>query len=235
MVVRTAGAVTEIAKRVDAVCARVAEAAGRAGRDPAEVTIVAVAKTFPPEAISTAVDAGINDIGENRVQELRSKQSVLDDPRIRWHFVGSLQLNKVRHVAGSVVLIHGVDSPELAGEIARRAERRGIEQDLLLQVNVSGETSKHGVRPEDALGVADAIAGAPGAQLRGLMTIPPAGDPDASRRAFAALRALRARIASEHPGAVGLSMGMSDDFEIAIEEGATHVRIGRALFGPREG
>lgn len=234
MSVRAADPLPDVRERLERVRARVAEAAARAGRDPAEVTIVAIAKTFPPEMIRAVVDAGVADIGENRVQELRSKRSALSELPIRWHYVGSLQRNKVKHVAGSVALIHGVDSPELAAEIARRARERASAQDVLLQVNVSGEEVKHGVRPEDALAVADGIASSDGARLRGLMTMPPAGDLEASRRAFAALRALRARIASDHPDVTDLSMGMSGDLEVAVEEGATLVRVGTAIFGPRE-
>lgn len=223
-----------IAARTSAVRERVAAAAGRAGRDPAGVTIVAVAKTHPPEAVRAVVAEGIGDIGENTVQEWRAKHALLAQENVRWHFVGSLQRNKVGAVAGEVALVHGVDSVRLAEAIGARAARAGLIQPVLLQVNVTAEASKHGVELAAAAAAADEIGRIDGLALRGLMTIPPAGDLVAARRAFRTLRELQDDVVARHPAATELSMGMSADFEAAIEEGATLVRIGTAIFGPRE-
>lgn len=226
-----------LAERWRAVTARVAAACERAGRSAAEVTIVAVSKTHPAEAIREACAAGATDFGENYAQELAAKAAELATgapaPAIRWHFIGRLQRNKARLVAGKVVLVHAVDSAELAAELARRAG--GATQPILLAVNIGGEASKGGVTPDAAPSVARALTGVAGTSLDGLMTMPPpADDPEASRPHFLALRALRDRLADElgRPLPV-LSMGMSHDFEVAIACGATHVRIGTAIFGSR--
>jgi pyridoxal phosphate enzyme (YggS family) len=222
-----------VAERWHAVTARVAAACERAGRSAAEVTIVAVSKTHPADAIREALAAGATDFGENYAQELAGKAAELAaSPAPRWHFIGRLQRNKARLVAGKVALIHAVDSVELAAEIARRA---GGVQPILLAVNLGGETSKGGVPPDAAASVAHALAAVAGTSLAGLMTMPPpADDPEAGRPHFLALRALRDRLADElgRPLPV-LSMGMSHDFEVAIACGATHVRIGTAIFGSR--
>ncbi|HEX3759827.1 MAG TPA: YggS family pyridoxal phosphate-dependent enzyme [Kofleriaceae bacterium] len=222
-----------IAERWRAVAARVAAACERAGRPVGDVAIIAVSKTHPAEAIRDALAAGATDFGENYAQELAGKADELAGAGpLRWHFIGRLQRNKVRLVAGKVALIHAVDSVELATEIARRA---GAVQPILLAVNVGGEASKGGVTADDAPAVARALAGVAGSSLDGLMTMPPpADDPEASRPHFLALRALRDRLADQlgRPLPV-LSMGMSHDFEVAIACGATHVRIGTAIFGSR--
>jgi len=221
-----------IALRWAAVRERVVEACVRAGRDPTGVTIVAVSKTHPAEAVRAAAAAGATDFGENYAQELAEKRAELGDA-VRWHFIGRLQRNKAKLVAGQVALIHAVDSVELAEELAKRAA--GTLQPILISVNVAGETTKGGATPETAPALARAIAAVPGIRLDGLMTMPPpADDPEASRPAFLALAALRARLAADlgQPLPV-LSMGMSGDFEIAIACGATHVRVGTAIFGDR--
>ncbi|HEX4418541.1 MAG TPA: YggS family pyridoxal phosphate-dependent enzyme [Kofleriaceae bacterium] len=228
-----------IADRWHDVCARVAAACERAGRPAAEVTIVAVTKTHAASVVREALAAGARDFGENYAQELASKQAALGDlaagqgPAPRWHFIGRLQRNKAKLVAGQVALVHAVDSAELAEELARRAG--GVTQSMLLAVNLAGEATKGGVTGETAPEVARAIAAVAGGSLDGLMTMPPpSDDPEAGRPHFERLRALRDRLQDElgRPLPV-LSMGMSHDFEVAITCGATHVRIGTAIFGSR--
>ena len=222
-----------IAQRWDAVVERVADAARRGGREPADVTIVAVAKTFPADAVVAAIEAGATDIGENRAQELRDKIAALGD-RARWHFVGPLQTNKARTVAGRVALIHSIDRYGLAEAIARRSTNLGVTQDVLIEVNLAGEETKAGVEPARATALAEEIAALEGITVRGLMAIPPAAeDPDQARSYFKELAALRDDVSDRVPSATGLSMGMTHDFEIAIEEGATWIRVGEAIFGPR--
>jgi pyridoxal phosphate enzyme (YggS family) len=213
----------EVRARVDAACAR-------AGRAPAEVTVVAVSKFHPPEAIAAAVAAGVRDLGENYAQELAAKQAALTVP-VAWHYIGRLQRNKARLVAGKVALIHAVDSAELAVELDRRA---GALQPVLVAVNVAGEDSKGGVAPAAAAALVAAIDGLPNLRCDGLMTMPPpVDDAEDARPHFVALRALRDTLATPARPLPLLSMGMSDDFEVAIAEGATHVRIGTSIFGPR--
>jgi len=220
-----------IAERWAAIHARVDAACERAGRAPNDVTIVACSKFHPAGAIREAAAAGATDFGENYAQELAEKRAEVPD--VRWHYIGRLQRNKAKLVAGQVALVHAVDTVELATELGKRAGAAG--QRLLLAVNLGGEETKGGVTPEAALQTARGIAAAQNVTLAGLMTMPPpADDPEASRPHFVALAALRDRIAD----ALGvslpvLSMGMSDDFEVAVECGATHVRIGTAIFGPR--
>jgi pyridoxal phosphate enzyme (YggS family) len=222
--------VTDVAARWRDVRARVDAACARAGRDPADVTIVAVAKTQPVDRVREAVAAGAVDIGENYAQELATKRAEV--AAARWHFIGRLQRNKVKLVAGQVALVHAVDSAELAAEIARRTPN-GAVQRVLIAVNVAGEATKGGIAPADALALARAIAALPRVTLDGLMTMPPPEvDP---RPVFEALRRLRDDTAAAlGAGLPMLSMGMSGDFETAIGCGATHVRIGTAIFGPRD-
>lgn len=229
-----------IAARWRAISARVQRAAERAGRDPRDVTIVAVSKTHPAQAVREAVAAGVRVCGENYVQELLAKQAELADDAARgaapaWHFIGRLQRNKVKQLAGKVELVHAVDSLELARELAKRVPPGAPPQQVLLAVNLGGEASKSGLSGEGALAQARALSELPNLDWRGLMTMPPPDDdPEAARPVFRALAALRERLVQE----VGrplpwLSMGMSGDFEVAIAEGATHVRIGTAIFGSR--
>lgn len=218
-----------IAERWHAVRARVDAACERAGRAANDVTIVAVSKTHPAAAIREAAAAGATDFGENYAQELVAKRGECGD--VRWHFIGRLQRNKAKLVAGQVALVHAVDSLELATELAKRA---ASVQPVLLAIN-AGEQTKGGVPADGAAALAREIIAVGNVRLDGLMTMPPfADDPEASRPYFDALRALRDRLTDDlgHPLPV-LSMGMSGDFEVAIACGATHVRIGTAIFGPR--
>jgi len=228
---------TTIAERWAAVSARVDAACVRAKRSPSEVTIVAVSKTHPASAVIEAAAAGATDFGENYAQELADKiANVAMVPgleNLRWHYIGRLQRNKAKLVAGHVALVHAVDTVELAEELAKRAS--GVLQPILLAVNLGGETTKGGVTGEGAAAVARALAAVPGVRLDGLMTMPPySDDPEASRPQFEALRDLRERLVQDLglPLPV-LSMGMSGDFEVAIDCGATHVRVGTAIFGSR--
>jgi len=226
-----------IEDRWNHVVARVEAACRRAGRPASEVTIIAVSKTHPTRAILDAAAAGATDFGENYAQELADKMADValapDLAGVRWHFIGRLQRNKAKLVAGKVALIHAVDTVELAEEIAKRAA--GVLQPVLLAVNLAGEATKGGVTGESAAPIARALAAVPGIRLDGLMTMPPySDDPESSRPQFEALYALRERLVDDLglPLPV-LSMGMSGDFEVAIECGATHVRVGTAIFGSR--
>jgi len=224
-----------IADNWRAVAARVAAACERAGRPAAEVTIVAVSKTHPAGAIREAWAAGATDFGENYAQEVAAKAAELAGAAatLRWHFIGRLQRNKAKLVAGRVALVHAVDTVDLAEELARRAG--GVVQPILLAINLGGEATKGGITAEAALALAKALVAVAGTSLDGLMTMPPpADDPEASRPHFAGLRVLRDRLQDDlgRPLPV-LSMGMSHDFEVAIACGATHVRIGTAIFGSR--
>lgn len=196
------------------------------------VRIVAVTKSHGSEAAEAALRAGLRDVGENRVQEALEKQAA-SPGGLDWHLIGTLQRNKARHVVGRFVLIHSVDRPDLAAELARRVPE-GKRQQVLVQVNCSNEPQKGGVEPEGLGALIDTIAGLPALEVRGLMTMA-AYDADRStqRRTFALLRELRDRVARQDLELAELSMGMSDDYESAVLEGATMVRLGTALFGER--
>ena len=217
-----------------------AAAAARAGRNPDEVTLVAVSKTMPLEAIRAAWLAGQRVFGENRVQEAIEKASLWrerwpGDP-ISWHLIGHLQTNKVRDVVGAFDLVHSVDSLRLATALDQRARATGAVVPVLLEVHLSGEASKFGIEPDEVLPTVAAMRGLAGLRIGGLMTIAPYGTPgEAARPYFRALRALRDRLRAAAPDSTlsDLSMGMTEDFEVAIEEGATLVRVGRAIFGER--
>jgi pyridoxal phosphate enzyme (YggS family) len=227
----------EIRQRAERVRAEIESARGRRG-GTAAVTLVAVTKTFPVEVAAAAMAAGLNDLGESRPQELRDKEPLLGSAA-RWHFIGPLQRNKVKYVVGRAALIHSLDSWELALAVQERAARQGVVQPVLLQVNIGEEEQKHGFAPAggDGVGaVAARIAGLEHLRVRGLMTIPPATDAEGARRHFATLAALARELRAGGalpPEARELSMGMSNDFAVAVEEGATLVRVGSALFGPR--
>jgi PLP dependent protein len=213
---------------------RIAASCARAGRDPADVTLVAVTKTVPVERILEAEELGQRVFGENRVQEALGKIPEVG-PDARWHLVGHLQRNKARHAVGAFELIHSVDGVPLAVEIDRRAAAMGMVQRVLVQVNLSLEATKSGAEEGAVHALLESVLRLDHLDPRGLMTIPPAAsDPEASRPWFSRLRSLRdearERFGRDFPD---LSMGMTDDFEVAIEEGATLVRVGRAIFGER--
>ncbi|MBU6408854.1 MAG: YggS family pyridoxal phosphate-dependent enzyme [Verrucomicrobia bacterium] len=213
---------------------RIREACKRAGRSPESVLLLAVSKTHPPQAVEEAVVGGQIFFGESKVQEAKQKIPLCPGAA-RWHFIGHLQSNKVRDAAILFEMIESVDSPALAREISKRCQQAARTMPILLQVNVAGESSKFGCSPERLPDYVTQIATLPAIEIHGLMTLPPyAPDPEKSRRYFRRLRELKGRC-EEIIGAplAHLSMGMSDDFEIAIEEGATIVRVGTALFGRR--
>lgn len=224
-----------LAERRAEILGRIADAAARAGRDPGEVTPIAVSKTVTDREVLLAWRAGWRAFGENRPQELSRKLAALSgEPEcagIRFDMIGNLQKNKINQVIGRVALIHSISSEHLAEAVSTRCEARGIVADVLLETNVSGEASKSGFSPAGLLAAAERVAALPGIRVLGLMTMAPAGDPDAARRTFSGLRGLaedlRARTGLPLPT---LSCGMSDDFEIAVEEGSTLVRLGRCVF-----
>jgi len=210
----------------------VRDAADAVGRDPDGVTIVAVTKTVGVTEVQKAIAAGIADFGENRVQEFVGKHALFPD--VRWHFIGTLQSNKVQHVVGKACLIHSVDSDKLLERIDRVAQAIGVVQPVLLEINVSREESKHGMSPEEAEEVLARGSQLPGVEIRGLMTMAPYARPESVRWVFSDLRGLFESLSAMRFNGVDLSelsMGMTNDFEVAIEEGATIVRIGRAIFG----
>ena len=222
----------EIDANIARVRARIAEAALRGGRRPESVQLVAVTKTVGPERIREAVACGLRVFGENRVQEARAKVSEVQG--VSWHLIGSLQRNKIKEALRLFEVINSVDSVGLAEELSRRSMERGTRRaEVLLQVNISQEPQKHGVAPEEAERVVGAVLELQGLRLRGLMGMAPLVEtPEAARPSFRRLRELRDRLGEAFPeaGVYELSMGMTDDFEVAIEEGATIVRVGRALF-----
>jgi hypothetical protein len=229
-----------VAENYIRIRAEIDAAAVRAGREPASVRLIAVSKTQPAEAVVEAAGAGAAIMGENRVQEALSKMEALSemdggaDLDIEWHMIGTLQKNKARHVVGKFSMIHSLDSTELAAEIDRRAAVLGIVQEVLIEVNVAGEDTKHGVKPEDALTLAVCANGMENIRPVGLMCIPPFTDnPEDSRPHYRRLRELMEEIRDAGVGLRELSMGMTQDYEVAVEEGSTLVRVGTAIFGPR--
>lgn len=226
----------QLAENLAHVRARIAEAAEKAGRDQAEITLVAVSKTRPVELVEMAYNLGVTDFGENRVQEALPKIAHFHPPGLRWHLIGHLQSNKAGKVVEPFACVHSVDSLHLAQTLSRRAEEEGQRLPILLQVNVAGEVSKEGMAPGETLELARQIVALPALQVEGLMTIAPLVDnPEEVRPVFRELRRLRDRLRAEVTASAWthLSMGMTDDYEVAIEEGATLVRVGRAIFGAR--
>jgi PLP dependent protein len=222
----------EIGARVEEVRARVARAVERGGHGQ-RVTLIAVTKTHGAEAVEAAWRAGITDVGENKVQEALSKMPAVTAP-VRWHLIGHLQRNKVKHV-DAFALVHSVDSERLARAIDVHGRARGAPVEVLLQVNVSGEETKGGFEPDEWERVAGLLPDLPGLRVRGVMTMAPFDAPeDVLRRVFGGARGARAVFAAVGAPAEELSMGMSGDYEIAVEEGATMVRLGTALFGARD-
>jgi pyridoxal phosphate enzyme (YggS family) len=228
---------SSIADRLAGIRARIAAAARSAGRDPSSVRLVAVSKTFPIDAIREAYAAGQRDFGENRVQEALQKIASATDLEIRWHLLGHLQTNKARKAGPAFAAIHSVDSVELVEKIDAAAVDAGRTPELLIQVDLAGEATKFGAAPADVPRLLDAAASCRAARLTGLMTLPPVPEsPEDARRWFRRLRDLRDEwLASGVPASMlgELSMGMSADFEVAIQEGSTMVRVGTAIFGSR--
>lgn len=225
-----------IKEHLDEVRERVREACFRAGRAPEDVTLIAVSKTKPAQAVQEAYDAGARDFGENKVQEILQKKPVLPQD-IRWHMIGHLQRNKVHQVIGKAVMIHAVDSLRLAEQIEAEAAKRDLDVDVLLEINVAKEESKYGFFLEDAEEAIRAISAFPHVHIKGLMTIAPfVENPEENRGIFKKLYQFSVDINDKNIDNVTmgvLSMGMSGDFEVAIEEGATMVRVGTSIFGAR--
>ncbi len=218
----------DIRANLQRVQAAIAQACMRAGRSPHDVLLIAVSKTVEVERIRLAISAGVAALGENRVQEARGKIETLGRP-VPWHLIGPLQTNKAKDAARLFDWVHSVDRLDLARELDRRARALGRTVDALLEVNVAEEPQKSGVRPGEIKALLDAFGALTAIRVRGLMAIPPAApDPEQTRPYFRRLRELRDAAGLEH-----LSMGMSADFEVAVEEGATMVRVGTAIFGPR--
>ncbi len=226
----------ELAQRLAETRRRIATAAEAAGRHPGDVILLGVTKTHPPQLCRMAVELGVEDLAENRVQELIAKRTEVTGAR--WHLVGRLQRNKVKDLIGTHVLIHSVDRRSLVDELSRRAERAGVVQRVLVQVNVGDDPAKGGCHLTETEALVAYARGRPNLAIEGLMTIPPmppAGSDHASaaRPLFAALREQRDSLRARFPEVAHLSMGMSADLEAAVAEGATMVRVGTALFGPR--
>ena len=224
----------EIATNLARVQEQIAAAAQKSGRLPDDIELVAVSKKHAAEKVQAAVEAGQTLFGESRVQEARAKIPLLSS-RLRWHFIGHLQKNKIRHALPLFELFHGVDSLALAQDMERIAEEEGMQPRVLLEVNVAGEASKHGFAPDTLRRDLEALVSLGRLTIEGLMTIPPlAPEAEASRHYFVALRELRDQLETEcNLTLPQLSMGMSGDYPVAIEEGATMVRIGTAIFGRR--
>jgi PLP dependent protein len=231
-------AMRTVADNLSAVKERIAKAAARAGRDPQGITLVAVTKTMPVGRIREAIEAGQQVFGENRVQEAQAKVEELGR-QVHWHLIGHLQRNKVKFACALFDVIESVDSLPLAQDIDARAARHGVVMPILIQVNIGDETTKSGVAASQALELVQQTATLPHVSINGLMCVPPAVEmAEHARPHFVALRTLAEQIAQARIPRVAmseLSMGMSHDFEVAIEEGATMVRVGAAIFGPRPG
>ncbi|MEM6646120.1 MAG: YggS family pyridoxal phosphate-dependent enzyme [Bacteroidota bacterium] len=230
-----------LTERLRLIESRIDDACARARRLPVDVTLIAVSKTFPMARIDDAREAGLVHFGENKVQELTGKAETLPGSyqggSVRWHMIGHLQRNKARDVVATADLFHGLDSPRLAKELNKRAAQIDRVMPCLVQVNVSGEDSKYGVAPEALVPLLDAIGALPNLRIDGLMTLAaPSPDPERVRSQFALLRTLadQHRHHAENIDLRHLSMGMSGDYEVAIEEGATMIRVGSALFGARD-
>jgi hypothetical protein len=220
-----------IGENIARVRERIAQAAARVGRKAEEITLVAVTKMVEPARIQAALEAGVCDFGENYYQEAREKLGLFGT-EVRWHFIGHLQTNKARYIAGRFSLVHSLDSIELACELGRRASAIAVTQPVLIEVKLDPSATKFGVEPSATLDLAASVAAIPGLRLCGLMGMAPIlYDPQETRPFFARLRTLSERLPPENRQV--LSMGMTADFEVAIEEGATMVRIGTAIFGKR--
>jgi pyridoxal phosphate enzyme (YggS family) len=228
---------TDIAANINTIRERIAAAASRCSRTPNSITLLAVTKTVSPSAIERAIEAGITAMGENYVQEAREKIAVIGQ-RVSWHMIGHLQTNKAKYVVNLFDYIHSVDRLDLAVEIDKRARLIGRKINILIEINVSGEETKDGIPAVKSIDLIKEVSGLENVSVKGLMTMAPYSDnPEDSRPFFSELRNIRNIIINEGIAGIQmdeLSMGMTDDFEIAIEEGATIVRIGRAIFGERK-
>lgn len=226
-----------IAENLRRIRADIADTAAACGRDPAEIRLMAVTKTVSAEFVNHAIACGVDLLGENRAQELLSKYDDYDKKDVDIHFIGHLQTNKVRQIAGKVSMVHSVDSIKLAQEISRQSETAGVTTDVLIEVNVGGESSKSGVEPEAAEALARELAGLTHIRLRGLMTIPPyTGNPADAEKYFYRMNRLLVDIQGKNIDNISmdvLSMGMSEDYKEAIRHGATILRLGSAVFGAR--
>ena len=223
-----------IRENLQRVMERIEGAARRAGRDPKDVKLVAVSKTVEVERIREAIDAGVMILGENYVQEAQKKIEQIGKP-VSWHFIGHLQSNKAKYAVNLFEAIHSLDSQSLAEELDRRAERADVRMKVMIEVNLSGEATKFGTEEEKVFQLARRMGELKHLSLEGLMTMPPyVEDPEMNRPYFIQLRDLKDKMAKEGILMRGLSMGMSNDFEVAIEEGATYVRVGTAIFGARK-
>ena len=221
-------------KRLESVLKRIESAAKRVGRDPSEITLVAVSKNFPAGAVKEAYSLGLRDFGENRAQELREKHEELKDLDMTWHFIGRIQTNKVKYFVPIADYVHSVWRKEELDEIEKRASKIGKTMKIFVEMNVSGEESKAGVRENEIREFLNLANSYDHIEVIGLMTMAPfVEDPEEIRWVFRKLREIRDDISRNFPSIKELSMGMSNDFEVAIEEGATFVRIGTAIFGPR--
>jgi pyridoxal phosphate enzyme (YggS family) len=229
--------VSDIAANLAAIRERIAAAAAAAGRAPSSVRLLAVSKTFGPDAVREAYAAGQRDFGENKVQEALQKIEATADLPIRWHLIGHLQSNKAKKAGTAFAAIHSVDSVDLVKRLDAAAAERGVRPDLYIQVDLAGETTKFGAPEADVPAIARAASDCRAAELRGLMLLPPwFDDPEQARPYFRRLRLLRDRLIEDGIDSArlgDLSMGMSHDFEVAVEEGATMVRVGSAIFGTR--
>lgn len=229
---------TSIAQNIQSIQARIALAAASCGRPPEDVALLVISKTFPRDRIAQAVAAGMRRFGENRVQEAETKIPFMDGtPRLEWHLVGHLQSNKARRAVELFDVIHSLDSIRLAARLSQASLEIGKITSVLLQVDLGGEATKFGAPPDEVRPIVEAVADFKGIRLDGLMTVPPfCEDPEDVRPYFRQLRQLEQALEAQHPGCLGqrhLSMGMSHDFEVAIQEGATIVRIGTSIFGTR--
>ena len=231
------GYLDSLRERREQILQRVADACRRAGRTTDDVTILGVSKTVGVDEVALAWQAGWHAFAENRPQELTRKlEGLREHPEmsgVRFDMIGNLQTNKINQVIGRVGLIHSISSGHLAEAVSKRSVAHGIVSDVLLEVNVSGEESKSGFAPAEVTQALDGLLGLPGIRVRGLMTMAPAHDADAARRTFSGLRELRDELSARSGRSLAtLSAGMSDDFQVAIEEGSTIVRLGRTLFSP---
>lgn len=227
----------DIKKNIQAINEKISDIALSCGRDPDDIVLIAVTKTVSPSNISKALEAGLQNFGENRVQELVEKYDKIDK-KAKWHLIGSLQTNKVKYIIDKVELIHSLDRIKLAKEIEKRAARIDRQIPALIQVNISGESTKSGIRPEETMDFIEAMKQYPHIRIKGLMTIGPlTEDRELIRDCFRQMKKLFDEIKTKkfsHAQMQYLSMGMTNDFDIAIEEGANMVRIGRAIFGERK-